>query len=95
MFKHVHFVCMRIQCLHRELVYMHAGLHVYVHVYIPDDQPTTHPHTHTHLLPQWVNPERACQSELLLICAVPDIPHLIVKMPAERERERERERECV
>ena len=38
-----------------------------------------------------------------LLCAVPDIPHLIVKMPAERERERERgvmcgthtTRECV
>ena len=44
-------------------IYMHAGLHVYVHVYIRDDHPPTHTHTHTHLLPQWVNPERACQSD--------------------------------
>ena len=47
------------------------------------------------LLPQWVNPERACQSDCFqLLCAVPDIPHLIVKMPAERERERERGHVC-
>ena len=56
--------------------------------------PPTHPHTYS--LSGWIL-KRACQSDwfqLLLICAVPDIPHLIVKMPAEREREIEREREC-
>ena len=83
-----------------QYIYMHAGLHAYVYVYIPDDHPPTH------LLPQWVNPERACQSDWFqLLCAVPDIPHLIVKMPAEREREclcvreseseSESERSCV
>ena len=40
-----------------QYIYMHAGLHAYVYVYIPDDHPPTH------LLPQWVNPERACQSD--------------------------------